>query len=294
MKNIAVIMGGISSERDISISSGKAVSNALKKIGYNVKEIILNDTSINFDKINIDAVFITLHGSFGEDGRIQSLLDKKKIPYTGSSAESCRLSFDKIKSRALLKKNNIPIPLGEVIENSSELSLSFPVIIKPPTEGSSIGCYLVRNKKDWEASFNITQSISKKVLVEKYIEGRELTVGIIGDKILPAVEIKPYKGWYDFNAKYKNINTKYIVPANLDENILNKINNITKQTFRIFGASGFGRVDFRLSNENKLFVLELNAIPGFTKSSLLPKAAKAAGISFEKLCDLIICNLLES
>lgn len=283
-------MGGISSERDISIASGKAVSKALNLLGYDVSEIVLESTSFDIDDKEFDLVFIALHGSFGEDGQIQSILEQKKINFTGSSKDSCLKSFDKIITRNILIKHNILVPTGEVINSPTDLTIPFPIVIKPPTEGSSIGCHLVKNKKEFNAAFKSTSSISTNVLVEQYIPGREITVGILEGKVLPVVEIIPSDEWYDFNAKYKNNKTLYDIPAKLDKLVSKNLQITAMKVFDLLGASGFARIDFRLTNDNKAYVLELNSIPGFTEKSLLPKAAKSAGISFLELCKIIVTN----
>ena len=288
MKKIAVLMGGISSERDISISSGKAISLGLNQSGYNVTEIILDSNKISYDLKKFDLVFLALHGIFGEDGQVQMLLDKIGVPYTGSSEKSCKISFDKILTRKYLFNKNVNIPKGSVIYNESIPKISFPLIIKPATEGSSVGCHLVKNKSDWLKAYKSTLSISKKILVEEYIPGREITVGIVGSTALPIIEVIPDDDWYDFHSKYNSKNTKYIVPAKLDHTTAKTLQSIALNVFNILGASGFARIDFRLNNNNIPYVLELNSIPGFTEKSLLPKAAEAAGISFPELCKIIV------
>lgn len=288
MKNILVLMGGISSERNISISSGKAISKGLKESGYNVSEFIIDNPSIECDLKNYDLVFIALHGVFGEDGKIQKILDDIDIPYTGSSSESCKISFNKIITKEILYKNNIRVPNGVVVKDKSYPNISFPLIIKPACEGSSVGCNFVKNKSEWHSAYESTSSISKQILVEEFIPGKEITVGIVGKRVLPVLEVVPFQGWYDFNSKYKSKNNKYIVPANLPKSVTKKLQSIALEVFNVLGASGFGRIDFRLSDKNEPYVLELNSIPGFTKNSLLPKAANAAGISFSDLCSIIV------
>ena len=293
MIKVTVLMGGVSSEREVSISSGKAVSKALKIAGYDIEEIVITKESFNAKIIDSDITFIALHGRFGEDGKIQKILEDNNIIFTGSSSSSCRLSFNKFISRELLSKNNIKIPLGEKIKRGDLPSIDYPLIIKPPTEGSSVGCHLVKNEYEFLKKINDSLSYSSEILVEEYISGREITAGIISGKPLPLVEIIPNYDWYDFNAKYKSNDTKYIVPAEIDENLYKNIQKIGIDTFNVFNSRGFGRVDFRLSPTNEVFVLELNSIPGFTKDSLLPKAAAADGINFTNLCDKLIKDRLK-
>lgn len=169
-----------------------------------------------------------------------------------------------------------------------KLSIDFPVVLKPPKEGSSLGCNIVMNSQDYEDAFIETYSYSNEILVEKYIHGRELTVGIVGDKILPVLEVFTANGWYNFDSKYKDVKTDYEVPANLEKSIEVKIKSIALDVYKSLGARDFARIDFRLSSDNKPYVLELNSIPGFTNNSLLPKAAAAIGINFIDLCQKIV------
>ena len=287
-KTIAVLMGGVSSEREVSIASGKAIVNALSSLGYNVIEHDISSTDINFNNLNIDLAFIALHGQYGEDGTIQAQLENMKIPFTGSCSFSSKNTFDKIKTRKILEKSSIPIAEGEVIYEMDKLSIDFPIVLKPPREGSSVGCNIVMNSQDYEDAYIDTYSYSKEILVEKYIHGRELTVGIIGDKILPVLEIFTADSWYNFDSKYKDIKTTYEVPANLEKSVEVKIKSIALDVYKSLGARDFARIDFRLSSDNKPYVLELNSIPGFTKNSLLPKAAAAVGINFINLCQKIV------
>ncbi len=304
---VAVLMGGVSSEREISLKSGKAIAQGLREGGYEVREIDITAKQFSIPA-DIEAVFVALHGQFGEDGEIQQILSEKGMPFTGSGPESSRVSFDKILTRRQLEKNGIPIPRGEVVKKASDRTVPVPLVVKPPREGSSVGCYLVFEEHAWESAFEGAVQYSGEVLVEEYIPGRELTVGVVesishepsasavaaADQsatrlVLPVVEIKTVSEWYDFDAKYVTGDTQYVVPAELDDETTVRLQSIALATFDCLGASGFGRVDFRLSPEGKPYVLELNAIPGFTATSLLPKAAQAHGIGFSELC----CRIME-
>ncbi|MBN2686002.1 MAG: D-alanine--D-alanine ligase [Pontiellaceae bacterium] len=285
---VAVLMGGVSSEREVSLKSGAAVARGLREGGYDVVEVDVVSRRLELPA-GVEAVFVALHGQFGEDGDIQALLAEASMPFTGSGAASCRLSFDKVLTRQRLEENGVPVANGEVLKSADERTLPLPVVVKPPREGSSVGCYLVFEESEWEASFKGAAQFSGDALVEEYIPGRELTVGIVGDQVLPVVEIKPASEWYDFAAKYVTGDTEYQVPAELDPETAEQLQTIALKTFACLGADGFGRVDFRLSPEGKPYVLELNAIPGFTATSLLPKAAQAAGIGFSALC----CRIME-
>jgi D-alanine-D-alanine ligase len=211
------------------------------------------------------------------------------MPYTGSGAESCRVAFDKVLTRDRLSANGIPVPPGEVLKNSHHRKIPVPLVVKPPREGSSVGCHLVSNDKEWDVAFADAVSYSGEALVEQYIPGQELTVGVVDGQVLPVVEIKTASEWYDFDAKYVTGETQYIVPAELASETTRMLQEIALNTFHCLDAEGFGRVDFRLSPEGDPYVLELNSIPGFTASSLLPKAAESAGIGFPELC----CRILE-
>lgn len=285
---VAVLMGGISSEREISLKSGKAIAQGLREGGYEVEEVDITSRLFSIPQ-DTEAVFVALHGLFGEDGEIQQQLTEKGMPFTGSGAESSRLSFDKILTRERLQQYNVPVPRGEVLKRAEDRTVPVPLVVKPPREGSSVGCYLVFEEHAWESAFAGAVQYSGEVLVEEYIPGRELTVGVVERTVLPIVEIKPAVKWYDFDAKYVTGDTQYVVPAELDEETSGRLQSIALKTFEYLGAEGFGRVDFRLSPDGEPYVLELNAIPGFTATSLLPKAAQAAGIGFSELC----CRIME-
>ena len=296
---VAVLKGGVSSEREVSLRSGAAIAQGLRDGGYEVEEIDITSRIFSMPE-NIDAVFVALHGQFGEDGEIQRMLTEMGLPFTGSGAESSHVSFDKVLTRDRLQQNGILVPKGEVLKTAADRTIPVPLVVKPPREGSSVGCYLVFEEHVWESAFEGAVQYSGEALVEEYIPGRELTVGVVESpqnetvatrfQVLPVVEIKPASKWYDFAAKYVTGDTQYVVPADLDADIAEQLQDIALKTFRCLGAEGFGRIDFRLSPEGNPYVLELNAIPGFTATSLLPKAAQAAGIGFSALC----CRIMES
>ncbi|MDH3981357.1 MAG: D-alanine--D-alanine ligase, partial [Kiritimatiellaceae bacterium] len=268
--------------------SGAAIAQGLRDGGYDVVEIDIESRDFHISE-GIEAVFIALHGQFGEDGEIQQQLTELGVPFTGSGAESSRVSFDKVLTRERLEAHGIPVPKGEVLKNSKDRTVSVPLVVKPPREGSSVGCHLVFEELEFDAAFADAARYSEDVLVEDYIPGRELTVGVVDGQVLSVVEIKPNTQWYDFEAKYVTGDTQYICPAELDENLKAELQTIALKTFHCLEAEGVGRVDFRLSPDNEPYVLELNAIPGFTATSLLPKAAKATGIGFSDLC----CRIME-
>lgn len=285
---VAVLKGGISSEREVSLRSGAAIAQGLRDGGYDVVEIDIDSKDFTIPA-GIEAVFVALHGEFGEDGEIQQTLSEWGVPFTGSGSESSRISFDKVLTRSRLVENGISVARGEVIGKSEERTLSVPLVVKPPREGSSVGCHIVSDEAHWDEAFGDAVRYSGEALVEEYIPGRELTVGVVDGQVLPVVEIKPSAEWYDYEAKYVTGDTQYVVPAELEPEIAEQLQDIALKTFHALGAEGFGRVDFRLSPEGNPYVLELNAIPGFTATSLLPKAAQSAGIGFSELC----CRIME-
>jgi D-alanine-D-alanine ligase len=284
---VAVLKGGISSEREVSLRSGSAIAQGLRDGGYDVAEIDVTAKDFLVPP-DVEAVFVALHGAFGEDGQVQRILAERGIPYTGSGAESCRVAFDKVLARERLEANGIPVPPGEALEDSNDRKVSVPLVVKPPREGSSVGCHLVFEESGWEAAFADAKRYSADVLVEQYIPGRELTVGVVDGRALPVVEIQTASDWYDFEAKYVAGDTRYTVPAKLPAATTKELQAIALKTFQCLEAEGFGRVDFRLTPEGKPYVLELNSIPGFTATSLLPKAASAEGIGFSQLCRQIM------
>jgi D-alanine-D-alanine ligase len=285
---VAVLKGGISSEREVSLRSGAAIAHGLREGGYKVDEIDVVARDLTLPS-GVEAAFIALHGQFGEDGGIQQLLADQELPFTGSNAKSSRISFDKVLTRDQLIADGIPVPPGEVLSAAVDRTISTPLVVKPPREGSSLGCHLVFQEADWDEAFSDAVQYSGEALVEEYIPGRELTVGVVDGDVLPVVEIQTATEWYDYEAKYVTGDTQYVVPAELDASLEVELKKIALATFQSLGAEGFGRVDFRLSPENEPYVLELNSIPGFTATSLLPKAAQAAGIGFSELC----CRIME-
>ena len=286
--NVAVLKGGISSEREVSLRSGGAIANGLREGGYIVHEIDMASRELELPE-QVEAVFIALHGWFGEDGEVQQILMEKGVPFTGSGIESCRLSFDKVLTRNRLLEHGLPVPQGEVVHASEQRTISIPFVVKPSREGSSVGCHLVRENSGWKEAFSDSSRFSGDVLVEEYIAGREFTVGVLNGMVLPVVEIIPEVEWFDYDAKYVTGDTRYEVPARLGKAVAEEMQHIALEAFNCLEASDFGRVDFRLSPDNKPYILELNAIPGFTETSLLPKAAQAAGIGFSELC----CRIME-
>jgi D-alanine-D-alanine ligase len=286
---IAVLAGGPSSERTISLKSGRAVYKALKETGCDVEWVDLNGYGFKhvLKKVLPDIAFLALHGRFGEDGTVQKILEEIKIPYTGSGIIASRSALDKITSKRIFKKNAILVPDYRVFDRrtiKNAKNLSFPLVVKPRNEGSSIGLSLVRSENEFRGACREAFKYSSSIIVEQFIKGREITVSILGDMALPVVEIVPHRDFYDFYAKYKDKKTEYIVPAPLPKNIYEKAQKLGLSSHNALKCKDFSRVDMILGEDGKIFVLEVNTIPGLTARSLLPKAASAIGITFNDLC----------
>lgn len=289
---VAVLYGGLSREREISIKSGKRVAEALKK----KHEVTLFDVNENFIyKLNelkkFDAIFVALHGQFGEDGTVQGILEYIGVPYTGSGVTASSICFDKLLSYELLK-DKICVPKYSVITKPTKYSpYGFPCFIKPRKEGSSIGSHICHNEEELFKYSNMELKLYEDMILMEYIKGRELTVSIIEmegkPKALPILELKPKKEFYDFEAKYTKGLTEFIIPAPLSGEEEEKVISSSLKAYSILGCSSFGRVDGILK-DGKFYFLELNSIPGLTETSDLPASAKAYGLSFEELVEIIL------
>ena len=303
---ICIVYGGTSNERDISLESGTCISKALSELD-NVNSFYFSG---NYDKLydntkNSDIVFNALHGGEGEDGTIQKFFESRNIKYTGSNSESSKKAMDKNITKAVCIKNGILTP--DWLHSQKYIKI-FPfeidllrfydksIVVKPSDQGSSIGLSIIKNfqpdnenkKKELNESISKCYKVSKNILIEEYIEGRELTVSILDDKIFPVLEIIPSNKFYDYECKYTKGKSEYIVPAEIDKNIKLKIKEVAYNIFNILECRHYCRVDFRLSNDNKIYFLELNTLPGFTNTSLFPKSAKAANVSYYDLLSKII------
>ncbi|MCM8779620.1 MAG: D-alanine--D-alanine ligase [Candidatus Omnitrophica bacterium] len=293
---IGVLMGGPSAEREISLKSGKAVYKALSEAGFEVLaiDIVSDNPQLNakiLEESKIDVAFIALHGAFGEDGLIQSILENLDIPYTGSGPRASSLAMDKVASRRIFQESGLSVPkYVEIRDRDYELNntLSPPLVVKPVSNGSSIGLSIVEEASDLARALEIAFSLDKRVIVEEYIAGREFTVGILDKAALPVIEIKPRNKFFDFEAKYKAGMTDYIVPAEIPQDLSLRAQDAGLAAHRALGCNGFSRVDMILGQDEKFYILELNSIPGLTETSLLPKAAGAIGIDFLKLCTILI------
>jgi len=291
---IGVLAGGPSSEREISLHSGRSVHDALLEEGLDSIFLdVKNDIDEIIEKSCMDVAFIALHGRFGEDGTVQRMLEDAGIPYTGSGAEASLSALDKVASKDLFIRNFIPVPRHIVLIKGRSHpcdcdKLGMPIVVKPHLEGSSIGLSIVRNKNLLQAAIDKAFEYGDKVILEEYINGRELTVGILNDEALPVIEIVPRNKVYDYNAKYKDSATKYLVPAPIPEDISIEARRLGVLAHKALGCRSFSRVDMMMSESGDIFVLEVNTIPGMTERSLLPKAARATGLRFSSLCVKIL------
>ncbi len=290
-QSAAVLLGGPGGEREVSLRSGRAVAEALRQSGLHVHELDVTDMAFQVPE-DVEAVFPVLHGVFGEDGIAQRRLEELGLPYVGSRSWEMPKSFDKEITHALLAHSRIPMADWQVITSLSELTLSPPLVLKPPREGSSLGVEIVLTPSELKSAWDRTALYDTRILVESFIEGRECTVGFLGETPLPVVEIRPADGVYDYEAKYTRTDTQYLCPAPLSEADTERIQSLAQQAYRLLGGRHLGRVDFLLTNDGKAVVLELNPLPGFTETSLLPKAAAAAGLEFPEFC-LQLLNMAE-
>ncbi len=290
-KNVAVLKGGPSAEREVSLASGAAIANALRELGYAVAEVDVTGTDVNLPA-KCDAVFIALHGTFGEDGALQAMLEQRGIPFTGAGSAASRAAFDKAESKRIFERNAISTARYEILKPGAPRTLELPVVVKPLCQGSSVGLSRVFEEEQWQPALDAAFAFGPDVMVEAFIAGAELTVGIVGELVLPVIEIRAPGGYYDYHAKYTKGVTEYLVPAPLDPEQTRACQQLAWNTFVALGCRGMGRVDIRMTPEGRAYVLELNTIPGFTETSLLPKAARAAGLEFAALCEKIL-NLAE-
>jgi D-alanine-D-alanine ligase len=291
---IAVAMGGPGSEHDVSIASGKAVLNALTDAGYNAVELIVTDHAILVLE-DVDVVFNTIHGTFGEDGDLQKLLDDQGVSYTGAGAISSELAFDKILSKKKFIAAGVPTPASEMVDCADGLimpNMALPYVVKPPREGSSVGVHICRTFDEAKTAMEDAMKFSNDVLIEQLIEGKELTVGVLDGEVLPVVHIAPRSGFYDMSNKYPWMTgdggTDYYCPAELSPEVTKLVQDAALAAHQSLGIEVYSRVDILLGENGDPYVLEANTIPGMTESSLLPKSAKAAGYEFAELCMKII------
>ena len=297
MKKIGVLMGGISAERDVSLKSGSSILDALLRKGYKAVAIDIDiDIANTLKQSEIDTAFIALHGIFGEDGSIQGLLEIAKIPYTGSGLLSSAISMNKNISKQIFNYHGLPTPSFQTFISTEkeinlikkQINISLPFVVKPSEEGSTIGISIVKKDDEINRALSAALECNSEIIIEKFLKGRELTAAVINGKPLPLIEIIPKSGFYDYQSKYTSGATEYIVSPAMDKNLETKIQDLAVKAYHSLYCCGAARVDFILDEENKPSILEINTIPGMTKNSLLPKAAKKAGINFDELVEKIL------
>ncbi|MBI2900745.1 MAG: D-alanine--D-alanine ligase [Planctomycetes bacterium] len=295
--DVAVLLGGFSSERDVSLRTGEAVARGLAARGHRVTKVdVRTDYGVELNSVKCDVAFLALHGRFGEDGGIQRILDARNVPYTGSDAESSRLAMDKIESKRLFRRAGLDTPQHRVIGSGDSVelleqsarSLGYPVVIKPRAEGSSLGVTVHQDRATILDGAIEAFQFGSIALMEKFVAGREMTVGILDGRALPMIELKPRRAFFDYVAKYQDPETLYLVDPPLSDLDKRRIQKAALEAFDALGCEGMGRVDLIFTALHEIQVLEVNTIPGLTERSLLPKAARAAGIDFATLCDRIL------
>ncbi|MBJ7258101.1 MAG: D-alanine--D-alanine ligase [Chthoniobacterales bacterium] len=284
--HLVVLMGGPGSEREVSLRSGAAVARALAGGGYRVTPLEVHGTVLDLPA-GTDLCVNMIHGTFGEDGQLQALLDARGIAYTGEGEAGSRLAFDKLASKTCFAGAGVPTPRWEKIAAGQSPALSLPFVVKAPREGSSVGVHIVRHPRELEAALEDCASLDREILVEEFIEGRELTVGVVGDRALAVVEIRPHEGFYDYAHKYTKGASEYFCPALLDGETTRLVQDAALRAHCSLGLEVYSRVDVLLRADGSPFVLEANTIPGMTETSLLPKAAAAGGTGFLELCEEI-------
>ena len=297
---VAVLMGGWSAERPVSLNSGQAVLDALRRKGVNAYGVDVQRETVMKDLLEGDynRVFIILHGPGGEDGVIQGALEVLGLPYTGSGVMASALAMDKLRCKQLLEGAGIPTPPYLVLEEDFDpdyvvATLGLPLIVKPALEGSSIGMTKVNETDDLRAAWSQAAAFKGKILVERWIEGREYTVAILGNTPLPVICLETPRDFYDYAAKYQANDTRYLCPCGLAAEEEQRLQRLALAAFQALGAEGWGRVDIMCSQDGTPFVIELNTIPGMTDHSLVPMAAKAAGIDFDHLVLQILAQTLD-
>jgi D-alanine-D-alanine ligase len=292
-KKIAVLMGGPGSEREVSLATGRGVSKALRSLGVEVVDIDVRDKDFELPS-DVDLAFLTIHGTFGEDGQLQRILESRGVAYTGEGVEASQTAFDKIRTKQKFQEHRVTTPLWEVIHPGQRPTFPLPIVVKAPRQGSTVGVVIVKNEGEIEPAISEAGKYGRELLIEKFVSGRELTIGILGDQALPILEIIPKGGFYDFNNKYPFLNpqagggAEHVCPAKIDAAKTKEIQELALRAFRAAGLQVYARVDAILSEDGQPFILEINNIPGMTEASLLPEAAAAAGISYVDLCARII------
>jgi D-alanine--D-alanine ligase len=307
-KKIAVVMGGPSAEREVSLNTGNAILKALQEKGYHVVGIDLDPKRIasQLQEEKIDIVFNAIHGKYGEDGALQGALDMLGIPYTGSGVLASAITMDKSISKRLFAAADLPTAPSEIYDQYSatfaeicediKQKFAFPLVVKAAEQGSSIGVYILSSADELAAAVSKAFSYCRHIVVEAFIDGSELTIAVMGNKeahALPIIEIVPHSGRYDYHSKYTKGATEYIVPARLDNEVTQQLQQLAEKTYRLVGCRGIARVDFMMDKAQRPYILEVNTIPGMTATSLVPKAAAATGLAFGDLCEKLLFMAVE-
>ena len=299
---IVVLLGGWSSEREVSQASGRAVISALRSRGHDVRELDPAGIDIlTYPWAGVDAAFIALHGSFGEDGTVQSLLEDLRIPYTGSGPVASQLAMNKSASKHRFIANGLPTPAFQTVhvqEPESSVAekaaaFGFPLVVKPNSQGSSVGVTIVEKPEQLGDAMRASFQYDPLAILETFIPGRELTVAVLDRRPLPPIEIRPARSFYDYQAKYQDDATSYVFDSDLPSAVVRGVEAAAVSAVEALGCSGVARVDLRLDSEHRPWLLEVNTIPGFTDHSLVPKAAARAGIGFAELCEQLVTAKLE-
>ena len=292
--NIAVLMGGPSAEREVSLKSGAAVAKALEGCGHQVTQVDPHDGSFQLPE-GMDVVFLALHGTYGEDGSVQQELEAMGMPYTGSGSAASRLAFDKLASKRVFWEKGLATPRFCAVSQSDATipsDLGMPLVVKPVRQGSSVGLRFIRETGQWVSAIEEVLKFGDEALVEQFISGRELTVGILGEEAYPIVEICPNdEAAYDYEHKYTVGATRYFCPAELDAQLTQHCQSLALDAFKALGCEGYGRVDIMLEGEQP-YLLEVNTLPGMTETSLLPMSAGAREMGFAKLCEWMVQDAL--
>jgi D-alanine-D-alanine ligase len=292
-KKIAVLMGGPGSEREVSLATGRGVAKALQSLGTEVVEIDVQNEQFEVPA-DVDFAFLTIHGTFGEDGQVQKILEQRGIAYSGEGVEESATAFDKIRSKEKFREHGVTTPHWEVVKADQRPTIPLPIVVKAPRQGSTVGVVIVKDERELDSAMAEAAKYDHELLIEKFVPGRELTIGILGDQALPILEIIPKGGFYDFTNKYPFLNPKagggaeHVCPAEIPEDQTRAIQDLALRAHRSLGLRVYSRVDVLLPENGAATVLEANTIPGMTEASLLPEAAAAAGINYVDLCARII------
>jgi D-alanine-D-alanine ligase len=295
-KRVGVLMGGPSAERDVSMNTGAGVLRALEAKGYDAVKLEWTsgaDLAVALREAKIQVAWIALHGTFGEDGCVQGLLECMKIPYTGSGVTASAIAMDKVLSKRLFDERGIPTPPWHVVTDAADAAkhartLGYPVVVKPAREGSTVGISIVKSESEIKAAVDVAKKLHGQTLVERFIAGREISVAVLDGEVLGTVEIKPRAAFYDYDAKYLRGDTEYRVPAPMPAEYETPIRDAALDACAVMGVHGHARVDFRIDEKGDGWVLEVNTLPGMTGTSLLPKIAAHAGLDYPSLVERIL------